>query len=324
MSTQLDNPSFDLSHFEYHLPQIYRSVLKDFRKIVNSALRLHLYFAIAALAECCLFIPFMDRLSIIACAVGGAFVTLFSYVILLFYYQAKKPEQLLHLKEQFLQSCRERLPSGETGHHLSIADALSKLASYLEDFESNVFHTPSFLQSIAPTLSRLFFHIHWKDVFKTKRLLLQAAVEEHLKQVRITPTDLEVHASLAGVYVNLSTLYRDAALLRTKQTETLSDHSRVAAELAVEELKILNHYAPNDPWVHEQLATGYNRLKLPNEELFELETLLKLRPQDSEILFRLGSLYFQLRMNARGLQIYQELMRSNFKRAEELIALYGS
>jgi len=265
-------------------------------------------------------------LAIAAFALGGLFLTLFSYVVLLFYYQTKKPEQLQHLKEQFLQSCRQHIsvPTGETQHHLSIAEALSKLASYLQDFESNFYKVPALLQPLAPLLGRVSYLCYWEDVFKMKRLLLQAAVEEHLKQVRATPTDLEVHASLANTYVALSKLYRDAIPQAAKQIQMFTDSFRSAARLAIEELRILNHYAPNDPWVHEQLAMGYSRLDMPEEELTELETLLKLRPQDNEILFRVGILYFQLGMNAKGLQIYQELMQSNFKKAEDLIASYGS
>lgn len=323
MSTQLDSPTFDSSNFQYHLPQIYRSVLKDFKKIVRSSIRLHLSFLSLLVGELIGFAPFTANLPIFASALGALFLTLFSYVILLFYYQAKKPDQLLRLREQFLQSCRQLIvvPAGESGHHLSIAEALSKLASYLEDFESNFYKTPALL---APVLGRISAYCHWEDVFKMKRLLLQAAVEEHLKQVRATPTDLEVHASLAGTYVALSKLYRDAIPFRKKQTEALTQNLNSAAKLAIEELRILNHYAPNDPWVHEQLALGYSRLNMPDEERAELEALLKLRPQDNDILFRLGTLYFHLGMNAKGLQIYQDLMQCNFKKAEELIASYGA
>lgn len=326
MSTQPDNPTNDLSHFQYHLPQIYRSVLKDFRKIIHSFVRLHLIFLLLIGGELLLFLPFSTKLAIAAFALGGIFLTLFSYVVLFFYYQTKKLEQLEHLKEQFLQSCRQHIsiPVGEAQHHLSVAEALSKLASYLQDFELSFYQIPTFLQPVSSLLGRLSYLLYRKDVFKMKRFLLQAAVEEHLKQVRITPTDLEVHASLANTYVTLSQLYRDAIPQAGKQIQMFTEGFHSAARLGVEELLILNHYAPNDPWVHEQLAMGYNKLDMPENELIELETLLKLRPQDTEILFRLGILSFHLGRNAKGLQIYQELMQLNFKKAEELIASYGT
>ena len=63
---------------------------------------------------------------------------------------------------------------------------------------------------------------------------------------------------------------------------------------------------------------------LSEKEIKEVELLLKLRPQDKEILYRLGSLYFSQGLNAKGLQIYEELKRTNYKKAEDLISSYGS
>ena len=71
------------------------------------------------------------------------------------------------------------------------------------------------------------------------------------------------------------------------------------------------------------MASGYRDLGLPEEEIKEMEILLKLRPQDKEILFRLGSLYFSQGLNAMGLQVYEELKQTNFKKAEDLISTYG-
>jgi hypothetical protein len=150
-------------------------------------------------------------------------------------------------------------------------------------------------------------------------------VEEHFLQIRITPTDLEVHASLANTYVSLSQLYRSLFASQKKKNAVLwEENFRKFSELAVEEFRILNHYAPHDPWVHEQLAVGYKSLNMTKEEIEEVEVLLKLKPQDKEILFRLGTLYFQEQQNAKGLKIYEELKNANYKRASDLIALYGS
>jgi tetratricopeptide (TPR) repeat protein len=165
-------------------------------------------------------------------------------------------------------------------------------------------------------------YCYWKDVFKLKKLLFAAAIEEHLKQIRMTPTDLEVHASLATTYVAQSKIYR-LSLRNRKDQLLFEENFRTAARLAIEEFRILNHYAPNDPWVHEQLAQGYHELDMPEEELREVEILLKVRPQDKDTLFRLGQLYFLQGMNAKGLQIYEDLKQSNFKKAEDLIASYG-
>jgi tetratricopeptide (TPR) repeat protein len=109
-----------------------------------------------------------------------------------------------------------------------------------------------------------------------------------------------------------------------KKTHYFDQKFKEAARLAIEEFRILSHYAPNDPWVHEQLAVGFHDLGMPDEEVKEVETLLKLRPQDKEILFRLGMLYFKQNQNAKGLQVYEELKKANFKKAENLISAYGT
>ncbi len=303
MSAQLDNDLPFSQHSE--LPQYYRSILRDFRKVVQFYGSFNILFATIILVAASLFVvflPFLSHSAVIALALGALFLTCFSYCVLLFYFQAKKPEQFLVLREQFSQSCRQLFP-----YPLSLAEALSKLASHLDGFEKNFYQVPKSLQAFSGPISRFSAACYGEDVAKMKLMLLQAAVQEHLKQIRITPTDLEAHASLAGTYIALSKLY--------KFEET--------SKLAIEELRILCHYAPNDPWAHDQLAAGYRSLNQPADELREIETLLRLRPNDKEILFRLGTLYFEQGENAKGLQVYEELKRANFKKADDLIEFYG-
>ena len=99
---------------------------------------------------------------------------------------------------------------------------------------------------------------------------------------------------------------------------------RSIAERAIEEFKILSDYAPEDPWVHAQLAYSYRDLQMPKEEIREYETILQLCPEDKETLFKLGKLYFEQGQNAKGLQVYETLKRSNYKNAENLIHFYGT
>ncbi|HLB52338.1 MAG TPA: hypothetical protein VJK48_01340 [Chlamydiales bacterium] len=305
MSTQLDDPAFLASSFACDLPQIYRSALKNLKKILLPSLLLHLIFPTLILSEILLFFFVSKKLVVTALLLGGIFATLFTYLISFFYTQTKRVTQLIQLKEEFLKSCREHLLSEP---HLALAEAASRLAIYLEGFESRLYPV-HFLNSLAKWF-------HREDLFRIKKLLLQAAVEEHLKQVRLTPTNLEVHASCARIYTLLSRLYR-------KVGGTAEEKANAAEALAIQELQILNEYAPNDPWVYEQLEKGYARLGMQEEQLTALESLATLRPQDSNILFRLGILYFHAGFNAKGLQTYQLLKQLNFKKAEELIQRYG-
>lgn len=333
MSTQLDRSTFDHAYFEQKLPQLYRTILKSFRKIGSQFLLFNLLFTLLVAAELTsffLFSPILFQSALLALSLSCLFLTVFSYFVLLFYFQAKKPEQFVQLKDQFLFSSQKLIgvPKGETEHHLSLAAALTKLAAYLDDFECHFYPIPPSVLFLKTPLEKLFARFHFHDVFRFKQILLHAAIDEHLHQLRITPTDLEVHASLANTYVSLSQLFIEPkqpkpSYFYRKRKEAFEENFRIASTLAIEEFQILNSYAPNDPWVHEQLAAGYRDLHMPDEEIKEVEILLKLRPQDRELLLRLGLLYFEQGSNAKGLSIYEELKQTHFKKAEQLITVYG-
>lgn len=340
MAAQLDNHltnHFDKDQFQEKLPQHYRTILSSFQKNSRSFVHFNLLFLFLGVAQLSilsyLLIMMVDSVWV-ALSLGSLFLTSFTYLVLLFYYQARKPEQMSALLDRFVSSCRTSLgvPQGVALHHLSVAETLIKLSNYLSDYEWRFVKSPDFFNRFSRPVSRFSAYCYWHDVFRFKQLLLHAAIEEHLNQIRATPTDLEVHASLANSYVFLSEIYKepkgkDEAHPRLKNyrkhAEEFDEKFKTAASLAIEEFQILNQYAPNDPWVHEQLAAGYRELDLPAEEIQEVEILLKLRPQDREILFRLGKLYFAQGMNAKGLQIFEELKKANFKKAEDLILSYG-
>ncbi|MBI3508553.1 MAG: hypothetical protein HY069_02800 [Chlamydiia bacterium] len=318
MSTQLETPQatpFDDAFFQHNLPQYYRAILQKFKKVVANSVRFHLIFATLMLAEICFSLPILRKPALFAFALGLFFLTVFCYCILFFYMSAKKPEQLTAIREEFLTACRQLLPTppGEAQHHLSLAAALLKLSAYLDSLETQ---PPAYLQALEPLIQSMSKYCYRKDVFRMQQLLLHAAIEEHLKQIRITPTDLELHASLANAYVDLSQLY-EPHIEHQKKCEA-------AHRLAIDEFKILSHYAPNDPWAHEQLADGYHAMKMVQEETEEVELLSRLKPQNPDVLFRLGALYFEQGRNANGLKVYEELIQLHYKKAEELIALYGS
>ena len=274
MSTQIDN-SFDDSYFLQKIPGLTHEAIDEFQRITRSLFIVNSCFALAIPIELSLLLT-----SFFGIMLSSLFLTIFSYVLVLFYFQAKKPEQLNSIKNRFVSSCREL-----TENSLSIAAAVTSLASYFGEKVS----TP-----------RLFRRWVRQDLVRIKELLLHAALEEQIKQVRLTPTDLEVHASLASTYLACSKV-----------------------DLALEEFKIMNDYAPNDPWVHEQLAKGYHELGMVQEEMKEMEILVKLRPHDREVMIQLGILYFEHGYPSRGLRIYEELKQINYKKAEDLIAYYG-
>lgn len=316
----------NFERIDQEMPQAYRTVLEEFRKIPRSYVRFQLLFLTLGIIESSLFfisIPLLSQTALLAIALATVFLTIFSYFLLLFYQQAKKPELLEQILDRLISSCRSHLaaPTGTSTHHLSVASSLSKLADYLEGYESELIKVPFFgftklsrkLSSISST----------EDVFRFKQLLLTAAIEEHLAQIRIHPTDAEAHASLAISYVRLAQAYRSATTVFPKQAEELQSRFEMAMQRAQQEFQILKEFAPNDPWIHDQLANGYRELGLIDEELKELDELRKLRPKDANLFFRIGSLYFQRGDFGKGLQTYAILQKLDYAKGQELIRDYG-
>ncbi|MBN1915111.1 MAG: hypothetical protein JW769_04410 [Parachlamydiales bacterium] len=267
-----------------------------------------IFFIIASL--------FLAFSSFVALNVGLMFLTVFSYFILLFYFQAKKPMQMKDLRQSFIGFCRQMvaIPKGESEHHLSVAHALLRLVGNMQDMEYSYFSLNNrFLQ-------RLSYFLHHKDVFLMKEGFLIAALEEHIEQIHYTPTDLEVHASLSNTYITLAKLYQEEASHARGKKYGLK--CNICSVRSVEELKILKSFAPNDPWVHAQLAQVYQSLDQKEEEAQEYETILNLSPNDLEVWYRLGRLYFQLNKAAEGLKIYDKLKKRSYKKADDLLRFY--
>jgi hypothetical protein len=286
MSTEIDDPILSENlFFEQNLSHSYRETLQRFRKISSTFVTFNLIAAIVFSIELIAFVaclPFLKTSGIFAFTLGGLSLSCFSYFVLLFYFQSRKPQQLLDLKERFLASCRKI-----SQNHLPLAEATLKLSNYLQDFERNFYNLPSPLQWLKTPISHFSGFCHWRDVFHFKQLLLSAVIEEHLHQIRKTPTDFETHASLANTYIALAKLYRESDRDLSRLEPNWEKKSRAVSSLALEEFKILNEYAPNDPWVHEQLALGYQGLGMAMEEIAEVEFLSQLLPHDRDVSFLL-------------------------------------
>ena len=334
MSAQIETDyNFDSEPLQQQLPHYYRCILSDFRKNSRAFAIFNAIFICIATLQIGLFftlLPLMREPTTLAIILSTFFLTLFSYLILLFYYQAKKPEQLEELIQKFRASCQSsfKLFPETASHHLSVAQALVKLSHHLTDYEHKLVDLPDRFTFLTRFASRCNANLSSQGVFYFKQALLRTAITEHLMQIRFTPTDLELHASLANTYVALAHIYNtpnDAwqpLNFYKKNGPLFLEKFKTYSQLAMEEFQILNEYAPNDPWIHEQLANGYRTLSLPLEEISEVEFLLKLRPNDRDVSFRLGTLYFEQGLNAKGLQIYEELKKEGFPKAELLIATY--
>lgn len=319
-------------------PLISFTVLK-FQKILRSYALFNLFFLLLISGEIIYFFVHLTLLVqtfVMAIHLALIFATIFCYFTLHMYAHIRKTEKLMSLKSDFIQACQQITHSstGEAEHYLMVAHACCKLAAELHAQEYQIYNCPAWFIFLTSSFEKLNCWWFWQDIHFMKELLLQASVNEHIQLVRMEPTDLEAHAGLANAYVMLSGLYVDPRTVEeldddrwvppTKYNESFKRKFRLIAEKAIEEFKILNDYAPHDPWVHAQLAYSYRDLQMPKEEIKEYEAILQLCPDDKESLFKLGKLYFEQGQNAQGLQVYEALKRSHYKKAESLIHFYGA
>lgn len=313
--------------------------ISRFQSILKSYTLFNLFFTLLISAEVIYFfvhLTFLVQTFVMAIHLALIFATVFCYFTLRMYAQTRKVEKLMNLKDDFLRACQHATPSqdGEAEKHIMIAVACCKLAAELHAQEYRIYSCPSWIVFLSSSFEKINCWWFWEDVHFVKELLLQTCINEHIKLVRMQPTDLEAHAGLANAYVMLSGLYVDPKTVdgldddrwipHNKYTQSFQQKFRTIAERAIEEFKILSDYAPHDPWVHAQLAYSYRDLQMPKEEIKAYETIFHLCPDDKETLFKLGKLYFQQGLNAKGLQIYEALKKSHYKKAESLISFYGA
>lgn len=329
--------------FTTQVNQVIDPVLPQFESLMKSYVTFNLLFIVVGTLEInllLLFFTILVKSSILAISLGIVFFTFFSYFILRLYYQAKKPEQFKELRDRYVHACKGLLnyQEGVSEHHIALANACCKLANSLHGKEYNFYKLPQFVETYLPSLTSLMDKFScwwlWQDVHKMKELLLSAAVEENIKLVKSKPTSLDAHVSLANAYVMLSGLYADPQKIEgydedrwlppERFSSLMEQKFRQTAEKAIEEFKILIDYAPEDPWVHAQLAYSYHDLQMPQEEIKEYETILKINPDDQDTHYKLGLLYFQQGLNSKGLRVYEELKRKQFKKADSLLKFYGA
>jgi len=331
---------FDKEFYESRIYPLIRQTVSKFQRILKSYTLFNLLFVLLIFGEILYFLVHLTLLAqtfLIAIHLALIFATFFCYFTLHMYAQTRKTEKLIHLSSEFIQVCQHipQQPKGETEHHLVIAHTCCQMAVELHGQEYQVYRCPAWCVFLSSSFEKLNCWWFWQDIHFMKELLLQACVNEHVKLVRMEPTDLEAHAGLGNAYVMLSGLYIDPRNVeelddddrwvpQAKYNEPFQQKFRLIAQRAIEEFKILSDYAPHDPWVHAQLAYSYHDLQMPKEEIKEYETILQLCPDDKETLFKLGKLYFEQGHNAKGLQVYETLKRSHYKKAERLIHFYGA
>ncbi len=325
----------------YHIHEYADKIEKEgvhlfskFRQMLNSYTLFHASFFLLALVELSIFsISIMNYTESIAFIITLASIvlTIFSYLILNYYFQGKKVEQFRELRANFLQSCKKHIVPSLTEEeiHLAIAKNSFQLAATLGQNRIYALSLPPF-EFFKEFLLKSRFVFHFKDVLIMQELLIQLSLDEYIAVLRSEPTDLAIHTSLANVYMTLSKIYQRSPELASYISDTifkkleLPEKIEIATKSAIEELKILDDLAPNDPWTHAQLASCFHGLERWDDELSEYEILANLRAKDKEIILRLGILYFKLGKTAKGLLSYESLRKIDAKYADHLLTHYHS
>lgn len=314
----------DRSRFTEKVSPILNPVLAQFEKIISVPLKFKMLFIGLLTLEVLglvIFIPFFLQSALFAIALAAVLMTIFTYFLIREYYNTQKEDNLQRLKEKYLNGCKTVFHEDDHG---SLAKGCYSLANILHTYHQPAIPLPDLLQKNFPALQKYSENLYWKDIHLMKEILLKTAIEELIKLIKSDPTSLEYHTSLANAYVMLSGLYVHKNEAPKSFHKTMEQKFRKASERAIEEFKIIQEYAPNDPWVHNQLAFSYRDLHMPKEEMKEYETLLKLNPEDAEAHLNLGILYFAHGENAKGLKIYQSLQHLDLTKAETLISHYGA
>lgn len=343
MTTLTYDERIDSKHDELQITdQIKHRVdtsFKDFNAIIKFYSLFNIVFLMLALTELAtlfFFLSYPSKTLFSAIALATLCMTFFSYFVLRIYLQARKMEQFEELSQKYVHACCEIIDyqQGILDHHVTLANACCKFASHLQGKEYSYLPLLRRVKFVQPIIEKFSCWWHWQDFQRMQELLLTASIEEHIKMVKCEPTSLEIHAALANAYVMLSCLYVDPRKIDENYTadrwippqkfsKVHEDKFKYIANKAIEEFKVLSEFAPNDPWVHVQLAYSYRDLGMPLEEIKQYETVLSIIPNDPETIFKLGKLYFEQGYNADGLRLYEKLKQFSYKKAEALIKFYG-
>jgi tetratricopeptide (TPR) repeat protein len=326
-------------YFEKQIDQICQNSVLQFKKIQRFYLKFHSFFLSGIVLELFAFgflFHYFPKSSILALFISGIFLTIFSHVVLLSYFQVKKPQQFAQLKEDFVNRCKSLIEfePGTNQYHFSFSYAFHHLVCKLTITDEIAEEWIKKSEIFAQIIFKWRIWTEWKDLLKIKELLLSSAIEEHIALIKLEPTDLEAHASLANIYRIFSKLYVDPQKLamnelvvwmpRRYYSDELFSKSQQFLQRALQELLILNEYAVGDPWVHAQLATIYEELKMPDKEIAEYEKILAISPEEKEVIYRLGVCYFLQGQNAKGLRMYSLLKSHCPSKAPDLINYYDA
>jgi tetratricopeptide (TPR) repeat protein len=268
--------------------------------------------------------------SLAAFAAASAILLAFLFHLLCVYVQEGVVKQALSTKQRIAALMDEEQLSPEEQGELYARLALSARST-----KAQVLKAPVWCSILTDSLNRFIGYVSWKPIHVLSEILFMAAIDQHISRIKAAPTDLKSHAALANCYVMLANHYLEpmktrlfmpwpGIFLPRRTIDDLEAKGRASSHSAIEELSILSSFAPDQLWVHDQLAISYRELEMPEKEIEECEAVIRLCSDDHQALLRLGILYFRQGMPAKGLEVYERLKSIQPLLAEELIGHYGA
>lgn len=132
--------TFDKHQYNAEVTRLWTPTLTRFSRLIRFSIFFNVVFLLIAMVEVALFLSFFALLSqsaVLAFTLAIFFLTVFSYFVLRLYIQAKRPEQLLDLCDEYLHRCKEMIhyQEGIPEHHIALANAAHKFASALHEKE---------------------------------------------------------------------------------------------------------------------------------------------------------------------------------------------
>lgn len=295
------------------------SALEHFKALLHRLALFHGLFLGLIVFELFLiafFFSFLVQSAFLAISVALLVLTVFCYFVLRLWVQTKKRQDAERLADAFQESISRLSGDDERSfdHYSLLTRALHTLASIIKKDPEDLLASYAFAAPLRPLVNYLYHKLIREERLLIQELILDRTIQLWIEFIRQQPTHLEAHAGLGTTYITYSTLYSG----QKKHQERFKNLVQKAAE----EFKILSSYAPNDIWVHHQLANTYHDLALRKEEIRAYEAILALEPQDAETLLKLGRLYFEEGRAAEALSLYEELKKFSPQKSEQLIAFY--
>jgi hypothetical protein len=322
----------DFSFMQNSLASYEQSFITKFRTIIRFYALFHIAFFVLGFLQILsliLFFSFLMQSSWAAIALASLVLTAFSYLVLHFYFQAKKPQQLLEITFQL-----EKDLKGEQISKKALCASFLQLSEALAPTCKQMYPLFQDFANLKRLCVKLGIWLHWKDVLAMQELLIFSSINHSVALVKESPLSIDAHQCLASAYTSLAKIYQDPSLISGNQklpwqpkeytSMQMQTKLHTACDRAIEELKIIDAYKPADIETHKRLAELYSLKADKIKQIQELETLTAIDPHNLLLLHDLGILYFEKAMNFQAMKIYESLKAHNVALAEDLISHYDA